>query len=77
MYILTYDAHFLNDKSHTERYDKVWEEKEMGMKAGLSLGDEVPKSEVPLKFASGGHSYESQWRQPPKFLQLAGGQLYC
>lgn len=38
----------------------------------------MPKSEVPLKCASGGgDANESQWREPPKFLQLAGGQLYC
>lgn len=47
MYILTYDAHILNDKSHTERCGKVWNEKELGIKAGVLSGDEVLKSEVP------------------------------
>lgn len=32
MYILTYDVRILNDKNHTERCDKVWDEKEMGIK---------------------------------------------
>lgn len=76
MYILTYNARISDDRSHTERWDKVWDE-ELGMKAVVSSGDEVPKSEVPLKCASGGDSNESQWRKPPKFMQLAGGQLYC
>lgn len=34
-YMLPYNAHILNDKSHAERCDKVWDEKEMGMKAGV------------------------------------------
>lgn len=70
MYILTYDAHISDDRSHTERWDKVWDE-ELGMKAVVSSGDEVPKSEVPLKCASGGgDSNESQWREPPKLCNL-------
>lgn len=55
MYVLTSDAHILNDKSHAERWDKVWNEKEMGMKAGVSSGDEAPKSEVPFEVC--------QWRR--------------